>query len=253
MTDGPGPPPTRSLAAAGRLARRSAAASRPPWASPAVQHARDGCDLRPTTPIQSSPRGPRRHRRPRRLRNGSEATAISMASGRTGKSGCWRRPRAICVSLQFATTHGAHALGLDEDLVGPSRPAAGQPSIVLEKDPLQDIRSITDLTSLRDESGRCCTKRRRLTKIRPAACPFGLRGSPGGRVSFMLTIVPPPTWTGNRADDSRGLMSERLAAERCAAATQTQTDEIVVTIEGLRSEDPSAFAPTSWADPQPPR
>ena len=90
-------------------------------------------------------------------------------------------------ALQFATTHGAHALGLDEDL---GSVAAGRLAdlIVLEKDPVLDIRNTTSLRYVMKagvlyDAGT-------LDEIWPAARPFGPRW---WRDPSMLTADDRPT------------------------------------------------------------
>ena len=75
-------------------------------------------------------------------------------------------------ALQFATTHGAHALGLDEDL-GAVAPGRLADLIVLEKDPLQDIRNTTSLRYVMKAG--VLYEAASLDEIWPAARPFGPR------------------------------------------------------------------------------
>ena len=75
-------------------------------------------------------------------------------------------------ALEFATRHGAHALGLDEDL-GAITPGRLADLIVLDKDPLTDIRSTTALRLVM--KGGVLYAADTLDELWPDARPFGAK------------------------------------------------------------------------------
>ncbi|MBA3240529.1 MAG: amidohydrolase family protein, partial [Acidobacteria bacterium] len=73
-------------------------------------------------------------------------------------------------ALEFATKHGAHALGMEEDL-GAITPGRVADLIVLEKDPLIDIRNTTSLRYVM--KGGVLYAAETLDELWPTARPFG--------------------------------------------------------------------------------
>jgi Tol biopolymer transport system component len=97
-------------------------------------------------------------------------------------------------ALEFATRHGAHALGLDEDL-GAVTPGRVADLIVLDKDPLADIRNTLHLRYVM--KGGVLRAADSLDEVWPEAKPFGRKW---WKQDAMLAADDRPTtyWDKNR-------------------------------------------------------